>query len=167
MANERKGFVIGYSPKLTRATGVSTTGGKDLLLTWLKKFAARWETALGKEGAVYMADRVPMKLAYMLTQHWDCSIFMCVHDELVMYSRYSKVRLPKQIIAALAANGVTQQTPVVWFKDPESDEKEQGPAANFILGLPAGNEADLATPTPHATAFESMARIIVDELTGS
>lgn len=173
MANIEKGFVIGYAKKLTRATGVSATGGGDPLQTWLKKFAARW----GKQGAIDMAARVPMKFAYLLTQHWDCSIFICLGGELIMYSRYSKVnKLPPQIITALNANGITKQTPAVWYKNPLSDEKEQGPASSFILGLPSdqvqpglasATPRDLGTSPPQASAFESMSRIIVDELTGS
>lgn len=163
MANPRKGFVIGYAPKLTRATGVSTTGGADVLQTWLKKFAARW----GKPGAVEMAATAPEAFAYLLTQHWDCVIFMGVANVLNMYSKYSKVKLPRQIVAALSANGITQRTPVHWFQDPETDQAKKFLAMDVILGLPSVSEYGLATVPLHPAEFESMSRIIVDELTGS
>lgn len=170
MANPRKGFVIGYSPKITRATGVSTAGGKDLLQTWLKKIAAKW----GKKGASDMADQYPDRFAFLLTQHWDCSIFMCVDDTLVMYSRNVKPNLPPQIIAALVANGITQRTPTAWYPNSNFNhlegsygEAKEFRASDAISGLPGSNEYGMATVTPHAAEFESMSRIIVDELTGS
>ena len=163
MEKARENFVIGYAPKLTRANGLSTTGGKDLLQTWLKKIAAKW----GKQGAINMANQAPDQFAYLLTQHWDCTIFMFVDGTLVMYGKNPKPKLPPQIVAVLIAQGVTQRTPVTWYKDPESDVAEQVSAGSVIVGLPAPQEDDLAVAPPQDSAFESMARIIVDELTGS
>lgn len=154
--------MIGYVPGITRATGLFTTGGADLLQTWLRKIAQK----IGERGGIRMAEEAPEMLAYFLTEHRNAYIFMFVDGTMTMYGKKPRPQLPRQITAVLVDGGVTQQTPIAWYQDPESSEAEEVLAGQVISGLPVGPTSDVAVPPPPASAFESAHRI-VDELIGS
>lgn len=153
-------YVIGYVPGVTRATGLRSRGGKDLLQRWLVKFAERWN----KPGAVDMATRYPDQFAYLLTQHHRATIFMFVDGTLTVYGKNPRAALPKQVTAALIGAGVTNRTPVAWYSDPESEDVQEVSAKQVIGGLPLDMDDNLAVEPPPASAFESVVTEIVDEL---